>query len=203
MTVELDETTRLPLMISWAVRLIAALMLVYMLGVVIAETGFWLNMFTLPSPHQLRWLTYTFVSLALANLLLWPVWSGFANRALQSRVHPDLKSSPLMAALWFVVPGAFLFMPWPVVRELYLASEDPTEWVDHKAPVIGWWWLTRLVLYFGVWPLSAPLDPQGEQFVQAFILQIVIIVELMLEIFLITQMTRWQNRMSMRVVELF
>lgn len=199
----LDWVARMPRMISWAVRVTAGLMLVYMLVVVTAEAGIWSNMFALPDADLMKWAGFIFVTLALMNLLIWPLWCGFANRALQSRVDPDLKSSPLMAALWFIFPGAFLFMPWPVVREIYLASEDPTDWVDRKAAIVGWWWLARLVLYFGVWPLSTPLDPQGGRFTLALGCQVVIIAELILEIFLMTQMTRWQKRMSIKVVEVF
>jgi len=199
----LDWGARLQRVISWAVRAIAGVMLVYMLVLVAAEPGIWMSIFPVPDAGQMRWWRYIFVTLALMNLLIWPLWCGFANHALQSRVEPDLKSSPLMAALWFIFPGAFLFMPWPVVREIYLASEDPTEWVDHKAPIVGWWWVARLVLYFGAWPLSTPLDPQAERFALALAFQVVIVVELMLEIFLLTQMTRWQTRMSMQVVEIF
>ncbi len=199
----LDGVARLPRMISWAVRVTAGLMLVYMLVVVTAETGIWLSAFPLSDAYQTRWGWGIFVTLALINLLIWPLWCGLANRALQSRVHPDLKSRPLMATLWFFIPGAFLFMPWPVVREIYLASEDPTEWEDHKAPIVGWWWWARLILYFGVWPLSIPLDPQGERFSLGLGLQVVIMAELILEIFLMTQMTRWQTRMSVKVAEVF
>ena len=199
----LDWAARLPRMISWAVRITAGLMLVHMLVVVGTGIGIWLNLFTLPDAYQMRWGADIFVTLALVNWLLWPLWCGLANRALQSRVHPDLKSGPLMAAIWFLVPGAFLFMPWPVVREIYLASEDPAEWVDRKAPIVGWWWWARLVLYIGALPLSLPLDPQGDRFALALAFQFVIIAELILEIVLMTQMTRWQTRMGMRVVEIF
>ncbi len=199
----LDWAARLSRMMSWAVRITAGLMLVYMLVVVGTGIAIWLNMFPLPDAQQMSWGTYIFVTLALINWLMWPLWCGLANRALRSRAHPNLKSGPLMAALWFFVPGAFLFMPWPVVREIYLASEDPTEWLDRKAPIVGWWWWARLVLYVGVWPLSTPLDPQGQRFALALACQFVIIAELILEILLMTQMTRWQTRTGMKVVEIF
>lgn len=199
----LDWAAGLSRMISWAVRVTAGLMLTYMLLVVLAETGIWSNIFTVLDAPQIRWGTYMFVTLALVNWALWPLWCGLANRALQSRVHPDLKSSPVMAMLWFFVPGAFLFMPWPVVREIYLASEDPTEWVDRKAPIVAWWWFARLVLYVGVWPLSTPLDPQGQRFALALGCQLLIIAELILEIVLMTQMARWQTRMGMKAAQVF
>ena len=199
----MDWAASLSRMISWAVRVTAGLMLAYMLLVVLAGIWTWLNIFPLPDAPQMRWLAYAFITLALVNWLLWPLWCGLANRALQSRVHPDLKSGPLMATLWFFVPGAFLFMPWAVVREIYLASEDPTEWVDRKAPITAWWWWARLVLYVGALPLSTPVDPQGERFELALAFQLVIVAELILEIVLITRMTRWQTRMGMKAVEVF
>jgi len=199
----LDRAARLQRTMSWAVRMTAGLMLAYMLVVVVAGIGIWLNIFALPDARQMRWATEIFVALGLINWLVWPLWCGLANRALQSRANPRLKSGPLAAALWFICPGAFLFMPWPVVREIYLASEDPTEWLDRKAPIVAFWWWARLVMYFGLLPLSTPLDPQGERFGLALAFQSVIIAELILEIVLMTRMTRWQTRLGMKVAEAF
>mgnify|MGYP000108358629 CR=1 FL=1 len=142
--------------------------------------------------------------IVLANMLVWPVWCGAANRAMQPWAQPALKTKPIMAVLWFIIPGTFIFMPWPVVRELYLASEEPLDWEDRKAPIVGWWWGLRILSYFAIWPLSIMADSTNDGFIRTLMFQILIIGELVLQILLVTRMTRWQARpKSMTAAEAF
>lgn len=190
-------------MLSWAVRMTAGLMLAYMLGLVILETTASLNLVALPDPDLERWCGSIFLTVFTANLFLWPLWCGFANQALKPKVRPDFKSQPVMAAVWFIVPGAFLLTPWAVVREIYLASQDPTDWRDQKAPVVGWWWIARVVTYFAAWPLCTPVDPQSDGFVKLLVIQLVIGAELTLEILLMSQMAGWQKKLASSAADVF
>jgi hypothetical protein len=177
-------------------------LLAYMLVLTIAELGPWLEVRLLFDPDRPEWVTPVFFIVALSNLLIWPLWCNLANLTLQSAAHPPLKNRPIMAAAWFVIPGAFLLMPWLVIREIYLASEHPSDWEDRKAPIVGWWWCLRLVSYFGLWP-SLLLDPREATRGQ-LILQLIIIAEMGVQIFLSSRMSRWLARpLNVTAAEVF
>ncbi len=175
-----------------ALQLTAGLLLAYMLVLIPAELGLWPDLLLLFEPNRPGWVTPVFFGVALGNLLIWPLWCHLANRALQPAAHPPLKSQPFMAAAWFLVPGAFLFMPWLVIREIYLASQDPTDWEDRKTSLVGGWWCLRLVSYFSLWP-TLLLDPTEATRGQV-ILHVIVIAEMAVQILLLGRMSRWLAR---------
>lgn len=176
-----------PWLISWPLRITAGFLLLYMLVLITSEFFGFPDLGGLFVPYTIGFAQSTFILIYLINILLLLLWAGFANRSLSTVVQPKLKSQPLMASLWFVIPGAFAFMPWPVIRELYMASRQPEAWESAESQIIGWWWIVRIVSCFAMWSVSAPPSDIRGVFFQA-----VIVAELTMQLVIITRMTRWQ-----------
>lgn len=91
-------------------------------------------------------MTAAFTALARALLFLITavvamIWLYRATANAQAMGASDLMVSPIMAALWWIVPLMNLFMPYLAVRDLWRASERPRDWQGVSAPatILVWW----------------------------------------------------------------
>jgi hypothetical protein len=95
--------------------------------------------------RQLRvWLSVMAIYLFAAVAFL--VWIHRVNRAVRQYTQADLSYTPGWSVGWFLVPIANLFMPYKVVKELWIATEPDRpaglfSTAGAVSPVVLWWWL--------------------------------------------------------------
>jgi hypothetical protein len=95
--------------------------------------------------RQLRvWLSVIAIYLFAAVVFL--VWIHRMNRAVRKYTQADLSYTPGWSVGWFLVPIANLFMPYKVVKELWIATEPDRpaglfSMAGAASPIVLWWWL--------------------------------------------------------------
>jgi hypothetical protein len=188
------DAFRIAWLLSWPLRATAGYMLIYIVFLLFAEIIPWDEAYALVMALEERGSEQVFNIVAYVNLALMMLWSAFANRALNPFVRPKLQRGPVMAALWYIIPFASLFMPWLVVRELYRASRERTNWQNGEARLVGIWWLAAVFSSLGgIVRLYTDKAGGDLAYYAAVSVHAVAVAELTLQIYLFTRMTRWQR----------
>ena len=120
------------------------------------------------------WPTATVIWMALQILVVYgtfvlvPVWTHRANHNARQLGACDMTFTPAWAAGWYFVPPGLLWKPFQVMKEVWQASTNPTDWRGRRgSPLLGWWWALWLtttwgeLLVYGVATLA--LEPNEAQ----------------------------------------
>ena len=118
------------------------------------------------------------ISIALQLLVVYgtwmlvPVWTRRANHNVRQLGACDMTFTPDLAAGWYFLPPGLLWKPYQVMKEIWRASVDPTDWKGQRgSPLVGWWWALWLtvtwgkLLVYGVATLT--MEPGGAQTVDS------------------------------------
>jgi len=91
------------------------------------------------------------IYIATIALLVW-VYRAYSN--LSAFHAGDLKSSPVMAVVLWLIPIVNWFIPWRVMNEIWRASDPqcpidprrPTAWkTSESSPLVTFWWLSTFL----------------------------------------------------------
>lgn len=189
---EATRTAQGPRIVSFFLRLTSFILALWLTGLLVVETGL------LPAGEQ----AYHDLAAAVAPVSLFKIamylhfgflilWTGLANKAVRETVTEDLQSGPWMAAFWYLIPIASLFKPYGVVKEIYQASRNPTDWKDSGQVkiILIWWFLQIAILLIG---LVIRLLSAGNGLVSLnALLQLTLVVWCVLTIIIVTRVTRW------------
>ena len=68
-------------------------------------------------------------------------WIYQANVGARALGATGISFSPFASVIWFVVPVAYLWMPYRAVSQVWRASHDPEGWREARVPNhVRWWW---------------------------------------------------------------
>jgi hypothetical protein len=101
-------------------------------------------------------------------IVVFATWTYRMNANIHALGSNNLRFTPGWAVGWYFVPIANLWKPYQVVRELWLASNNPAGWqTDRSSKLLSWWWTTWLAYLF--FPLVSVaymmrLSVQGDAF---------------------------------------
>jgi hypothetical protein len=135
------------------------------------------------------------------SLAAWLRWQQRAHRNLRALQVQDLRYSPPVAVLGWLVPLANLVLPLLTVRELWQASHrDPPagKWQSAPASLVSMWWgvsLAWVVLYAVA--LLLLLNPKGQEVLLALYLMLasdgLAVLTLSLGVRLVSSIGHWQS----------
>lgn len=84
--------------------------------------------------------------IVLTQMILFFVWVYRANKNVRALGAQGLRFTPGWAVGWFFVPIAHFWKPYQVVKEIFMASNNPKNWRQHISyPILGWWWFFWVV----------------------------------------------------------
>jgi hypothetical protein len=73
------------------------------------------------------------------------VWTYRVNTNIHALGSNNLRFTPGWAVGWYFIPVANLWMPYQVMRELWLASNNPAGWqAKPTGKLLRWWWASWL-----------------------------------------------------------
>ncbi len=76
---------------------------------------------------------------------LFAFWTYRMNANIHALGGNNLRFTPAWAVSWYFVPVANLWKPYQVMRELWLASDNPANWqTGRTSKLLGWWWASWL-----------------------------------------------------------
>ena len=103
------------------------------------------------------WGWGVFYLIFLITAILVCFWTYRANCNVRALGATGLRFSPGEAVGWHFVPIAWFWMPFLVMREIWRASANPSEWRGQPgSAVLGWWW----ALWLGFnWPIILVPEP--------------------------------------------
>jgi hypothetical protein len=80
-----------------------------------------------------------------AAVLAFAIWTYRMNANIHALGGNNLRFTPGWAVGWYFVPVANLWKPYQMMRELWLASNNPADWrVDRTSKLLTWWWASWL-----------------------------------------------------------
>lgn len=83
-------------------------------------------------------------------VLLVPAWTLRANHNARQLGASGMKFAPEWAAGWYFLPPGLIWKPYQVMKEVWQASADPTDWREQRgSPLVGWWWALWLIATWG------------------------------------------------------
>lgn len=87
--------------------------------------------------------------IVLASIAVLLVWLFRAKKKLIAAGMVDAEYSPGFSVGCFFIPLVNLVMPFQAVRELWKASQNPSDWKRcPSSQIVGWWWAFWLLNAF-------------------------------------------------------
>ena len=101
-------------------------------------------------PNALRG-TWIVVWVVTAVLLL--LWIHRANHNARQLGAADMDFTPMRAVGWYFVPVAWFWKPYEVMKEIWRASVDPSDWRGASVSrLLRYWWVLWIV-WFWCWEI--------------------------------------------------
>ena len=98
----------------------------------------------------------TIISDALRLLVVYgtwvlvPLWTYRANHNARQLGASGMMFTPGWAAGWYFQPPGLFWKPYQVMKEIWQASVDPTDWRGQRgSPLLVWWWALWLIAMWG------------------------------------------------------
>ncbi len=103
----------------------------------------------LANDYRQRVVSLSGTAIALASLVVFFVWLFRSKKRLIAAGMAGAEYSPGFSVGCFFIPIVNLFLPFQAVRELWRASQCPTEWKSQSSSqIVGWWWALWLLSAF-------------------------------------------------------
>lgn len=103
----------------------------------------------LSSAPGATWWILTMVVL-FGNVVMLPAWTHRANHNARQLGASDMSFTPEWAAGWYFLPPGLLWKPYLVMKEIWQATVDPTDWRRQcGSALVGWWWTLWLITAWG------------------------------------------------------
>ncbi len=84
--------------------------------------------------------------LAIWSFVLMLKWIYRSNNNARALGAKDMRYTPGWCIGWFFIPIMSLWKPLSVMREIWKASLQPSDWQNQPVPgIIGWWWALFLI----------------------------------------------------------
>ena len=101
-----------------------------------------------PATETIRFVLRMIITYGI--MLLLPAWTLRANHNARQLGASGMKFAPEWAAGWYFLPPGLFWKPYQVMKEVWQASVDPTDWRDQRgSPLVGWWWALWLIASWG------------------------------------------------------
>jgi len=112
------------------------------------------------------------IAIMLITAILVLTWIHRANYNARQLGADDMRFTPRWAVGWYFIPVAWFWKPYQAMKEIWLASANPSDWRGRLAsPLLLWWWIFWIVPFWGVslvdWWAGRRLDERGAEIVQA------------------------------------
>ena len=99
--------------------------------------------------RAISWLS---LIVTLPTYILYLVWVYRANSTVRAFGAKNMRFTPGWSVGWYFIPVFWLWRPYQAMKEIWMASKNPSSWANEKCDaIVLWWWLCLVFSTFLSW----------------------------------------------------